>query len=390
MGFNRYSIFVCSLFLVVFGMRWIALPNPLPKTWTAESKIRFTATVTQEVEYTDSQTIVKSGIWYIKIKGYAVIIPGSRVAFVGKVSPKVLGGKVVQIVVMDPTFEVVDHPRGVGDFHPGGGMVYLGDLRHKWVSILEKTLPEPMSSLAAGILLGVRWQMPQEFYEQLVRTGTLHIVAASGYNVSIVASVVMKVLMGVVSRGMAIVFGITGIILYVLIAGGSASVVRAGIMGSLTLIAYYFGRPAEARRLLWIAGAVMLLTQPLLILDIGFQLSFVATWGLLYIEPYISNIGNSNKVISENKIVKDLLKNYLYPTLAATIATMPVILYHFGRLSLISPIVNMLVLPSVPLIMFLTAITIAVGSVNLALGQVVAWLLHSPLWLVVKIIQFFG
>lgn len=388
MGFNRYSIFVCSLFLVVFGMRWIALPNPLPKTWTAESKIRFTATVTQEVEYTDSQTIVRSGIWYIKIKGYAVIIPGSRVAFVGKVSPKVLGGKVVQIVMMDPTFEVLSSENREQEYRISRAMVFLGRVREKWVSILEKTLPEPMSSLAAGILLGVRGQMPQVFYEQLVRTGTLHIVAASGYNVSIVASVVMKVLMGVVSRGMAIVFGITGIILYVLIAGGSASVVRAGIMGSLTLIAYYFGRPAEARRLLWIAGTVMLLIQPLLILDIGFQLSFVATWGLLYIEPWIRK--SIEQRISNLEWVRQFLKDYLFPTLAATIATVPVILYHFGRLSLISPIVNMLVLPSVPLIMFLTAITIAVGSVNLALGQVVAWLLYPALAWVVGVIRLLG
>jgi ComEC/Rec2-related protein len=383
MGFNRYSIFIYSLFLVVFGLRWIALPNPLPTTWTPESKIRFTATITESVEYTDSQTIMRYGIWYIKMRGYAVIIPGSRVSFVGTVMPKLLGNKVTQIVMVDPTFEVVDDSRCVGALRVECGMVYLGGLRDRWVDILEKTLPEPMSSLAAGILLGVKSHMPQDFYEQLVSTGTLHIVAASGFNVSIVATVLMNLLSRVVSRGAGIVFGIMGIVVYVLIAGGSASVVRAGIMGSLTLIAYYFGRPAEAKRLLWITGAIMLLIDPLLIADIGFQLSFAATAGMLYIEPYISTIGNRNKVISERQQVRDFLKDYFYPTLAATCATLPFIFWHFGRISFVSPIVNVLVLPVVPLVMLLTSL-IMVG------GQLAAYFAYLPLWWIVRVIELFG
>jgi competence protein ComEC len=282
--------------------------------------------------------------------------------------------------MVDPTFEVITQNICDDRLDIDCFISSLTKMRRKWVNILEKTLPEPMSSLAAGILLGVKSQLPQEFYDKLVSTGTLHIVAASGYNVSIVATVLMNMITGVVSRGWGIVFGIIGIVLYVLISGGSASVVRAGVMGSLTLIAYYFGRPAEARRLLWVTGVIMLIINPLMLIDIGFQLSFVATAGMLYIVPWIETHCWENK----------FLNDYLYPTLAATTATMPVILYHFGRVSLISPVVNMLVLPLVPLIMFVTMMVMLAGLLSIRIGQFIALLVYAPLWYVVKIIQFFG
>jgi len=276
------QVLFLSIFCLVFIWRWGEGDSPLPPTWTPESSARFTATILETPEYTDSKTIIRKGIWEIKIKGYAVIIPGSRVSFVGKVEPKVLGGKVIKIVMTDPTFEVIGRPQGsplpVGEWI----ILILGSWREKWVMILEKTLSSPMSSLAAGILLGVKGQMPYEFYQQLVNTGTLHIIAASGFNVMIVASVLMKMAQVIFRRGVAIGMGILGIVTYVLIAGASASVVRAGIMGSLTLVAFYFGRPAEARRLLFVTAGVMLLASPLMLVDIGFQLSVAATAGLLY------------------------------------------------------------------------------------------------------------
>jgi len=251
--------------------------------------------------------------------------------------------------------------------------------RERWVQVLEKSLPEPMSSLAAGILLGIKGQMPKDFYTALISTGTLHIVAASGYNVTIVASVIMSMLNGVVGRVFAVGFGVVGIFIYVLMAGAGASVVRAGIMGSLTLVAFYFGRPTEAKRLLYIAAGIMLLMDPAMIFDIGFQLSFMATFGLLYMEPIFKKMPKQS-----------FLAEYLYPTLAATIATLPITLYHFGRISYISPLVNMLVLPVVPVIMGLSALVIAVGMIVPGLGQIIAWVLYPVLWYMVEVIRWWG
>lgn len=363
----------------LFGIRWVTLPNPLPNDWGPESKVGYSETILDKPEYTDSRTIVRSGIWYISILGYKEIIPGSRVRFVGSVEPQMMMGKVTRVIMRDPKIEIIrSNPEQ--EHRILRIRVMMGQWREKWVGIFQYTLPEPMASLAAGILLGIKSQIPREFYDDLVSTGTLHIVAASGYNVSIVAEVLMKVVGGVVSRGVAIGLGILGIITYVVIAGSSAAVVRAGIMGSLTLIAYYFGRPAEARRLLWVAAGSMLMWNPLILVDTGFELSVAATMGILYIGPWLKTLDDRIRMPAS---VRGFMGNYLYPTLAATLATLPIILWHFGRVSWISPLVNVLILPLVPLIMLLSALT-------LVLGQPVAWLLYPPLVWVGWIIQVFG
>jgi competence protein ComEC len=284
-----------------------------------------------------------------------------------------------KIVMMDPTFEVISNTECTSSYAAGCMRIWLLTVRERWVEVLEKSLPEPMSSLAAGILLGVKGQMPKDFYTALVNTGTLHIVAASGYNVTIVAGVIMSMLNGLVGRTLGVGFGIFGIFLYVFVAGAGASVVRAGIMGSLTLVAFYFGRPTEAKRLLYIAAGIMLFLDPAMIFDIGFQLSFLATFGLLYLEPLFKKLPR-----------QALLAEYLYPTLAASIATLPVIIYQFGRVSYISPLVNMMVLPVVPLIMGLSAVVIGVGVIFPGIGQIIAWTLYPLLWYMVEVIMWGG
>jgi ComEC/Rec2-related protein len=378
----KRNILVLTIFVIFFVVRWWSLPSQLPKEWRSESVLRYSVTILEKPEYSDSKTIVHSGMWYIPIKGYKEIIPGSRVVFEGVVEPKWVLGKVSQIKMIEPKVTEIKHTRCVGALHTGCVMVTLGNLRERWVGKLQQTLPEPMASLAAGILLGIKGRMPEDFYQALVNTGTLHIVAASGYNVSIVAEVLMKIVGRVVTRGVGIGIGVLGIVMYVGVAGGSASVVRAGVMGSLTLIAYYFGRPAEARRLLWVTVGAMLLYNPLYIVDIGFQLSVVATAGLLYVEPWM-NKHKSQILKFSNLGIEKFLSDYLYPTLAATVATLPVILCHFGRVSLISPLVNMLILPIVPLLMGMTA-GILVG------GQLVAWMTYPILAYMVWVIRWFG
>ncbi|MFZ2200170.1 MAG: ComEC/Rec2 family competence protein [Microgenomates group bacterium] len=387
---------IALLFISFYLLRWLSLPAELPPTWTPESRVRFTATVIEQPEYTDTNTIVRVGVWYVNLRGYAEIIPGSRVSFIGKAEPKLLGNKIVKIVMMDPIFEVVEGNRCERSFEAGCIRIGILNMRRNWVAILEKTLPEPMSSLAAGILLGVKGQMPRDFYDSLVATGTLHIVAASGYNVSIVAIVIMKIMTIMFGRVIAVGCAILGIMGYVLIAGAGASVVRAGIMGSLTLIAYYFGRPAQARRLLWIAAAIMLLFDPLIIFDIGFQLSFVATFGLLYLEPWMTKLHSrsvgalhSGSVRGQSGLDK-FLTAYLYPTLEATIATLPIILYQFGKVSYISPLVNILILPIVPMIMAITGAVIGVGVFVPGMAQIIAWVLYPLLWYMVAVIRLFN
>ena len=373
---------ILLLFTSLLLWRSMRIESPLPDGWSAESRIRLSVLVLETPEYQDFRTIVRDGIWEVRIKGYAPIIPGERVEFSGPVQPKMVLNKVTKIVMLDPSWEVVSSPDPQTLSLKARFLIKVDEWRERWVSILARTLPSPMAELAAGILLGVKGQMPTQFYQQLISTGTIHIVAASGFNVMVVASVLMSLGQRIWRRSVSIMVGVAGVLVYVMLAGASASVVRAGIMGSLTLIAYYFGRPAEAKRILWVTVYAMLLFNPLYIVDVGFQLSVAATAGLLYIEPWMRNI--KSKILKfSNEWVDGVLQDDLYPTLAATVATMPIILWHFGRLALISPLVNMLVLPVVPLIMLLSALTL-VG------GQVLAWIAYVPLWWVVGVIRWFG
>lgn len=379
---------IVLVFISLFLWRWTSLESPLPPTWTPKSVVRFTAPIIDHPEQTDTKTIVRKGMWYIPLKGYAAITPGDLVTFSGTVEPRVQLGKITQIIMVDPTFEIVAtkaerSPRLIENI-----WLILGTWREKWVAMLSKWLPEPMSSLAAGILLGVRAHMPQDFYESLVATGTMHIVAASGYNVSIILAVVLRVTLTMVSRTWAIVIGIAVVFAYVVVAGAGASIVRAGVMGSLSIIAYYFGRAAQAKRLLWVTAGLMLFAQPLMMVDIGFQLSVAATAGLLYLEPYIRR--RLEGLVQRSATFKSYLADYLYPTLAATVSTLPVIVWHFGRVSWISPLVNLLVLPLVSVIMALSAVAITVGMVVPQLGQLLAWILYPALWWMVGVIDLFG
>lgn len=368
------SKIVC-LFISLYLVRFYFYQSPLPPDWSPSSSVRYVTRITEKPEYSDSKTIVRSGRWYLPVTGYKSVIPGSLVSFEGMVEPKLILGKVTRIKVIDPKLTIISEN---GAPLPIQMMVWLLNWRENWVSKLQKNLPEPMASLSAGILLGVKASMLQDFYQELVQTGTLHIVAASGYNVMIVGGVVIGALSRWISRGAAIFVGIVSIVGYIVIAGGSASVVRAGIMGSLSLMAYYFGRVAEAKRLLWVTAGIMLLFDPLLVFDVSFQLSLSATAGLLYLEPIIPRWWTDKK-----GVIQIMLAEYLYPTLAATISTLPVILYHFGRVSYISPLVNILILPAVPLIMLLSAVAV-LG------GQLFAWIAYVPLAYVVYIIQLLG
>ncbi len=364
--------------------------SPLPDGWSAESKIRLSFLVVATPEYQDSRTIVTDGIWEVRIKGYVPIIPGQRVKFSGPVKPKMVLNRVTKIVMVDPSWEVIGSPDPQTLGLKARFLIEVDEMRGRWVSILARTLPSPMAELAIGILLGIKGQMPTQFYQQLISTGTIHVVAASGFNVMVVAAVLMSLAQRIWRRSVSIMAGVAGVFVYVMLAGASASVVRAGIMGSLTLMAYNFGRPAEAKRILWVTVYAMLLFNPLYIVDVGFQLSVFATAGLLYIGPWMRKLQSFVPCNDLGKQGRELqaqayafLVEYLYPTLAATVATMPIILWHFGRLSLISPLVNMLILPTVPLIMLLSALTL-LG------GQVVAWITYVPLWWVVGVIRWFG
>lgn len=219
--------------------------------------------------------------------------------------------------------------------------------KHWMVERISAALPEPHAALLSGILLGVRQGIPETLTTAFQRAGLSHIVALSGYNVTILVAAVMggAIRLGGSRRG-AFWIAALFILCFVMMTGAAASVVRAGVMGFLVCLARHVGRVSRIWYALVFAATVMVALNPRILLhDVGFQLSFFATLGLvLFATPISGRLGH----IPERFGLRDALAS----TLAATIATAPLLVTQFERLSLISPIANLLVLPVVPMLMF--------------------------------------
>lgn len=238
----------------------------------------------------------------------------------------------------------------------------VSSVRQKIVDIFNSSLDIQSSSLILGVVFGIRDTMPKDFSDKLSTTGLLHVVAASGMNVTILAGVVNAFLAFFLKRKTALILSIVAIGIYCILSGLEPSIIRASIMGTIALFSRLIGRKDYALISLSVAASVMLLVSPILIFDIGFQLSFLATLGLIFIVPMFEGISWIRKY-KRNPILESL-----FVTLSAQIATLPIILNNFGSFSLISIPANILALWSVPFIMVLGAIGAVIGLFVKAIG----------------------
>ncbi len=215
---------------------------------------------------------------------------------------------------------------------------------------LNSEYPEPYASFVAGILIGERASIPSKISEMFTRIGVTHIVAISGYNISIIIASVSSML-GFLSRKKRALASIVFVFVFVLFVGAGSSVVRAGIMGILNLIGVYFGRGIVVAYAISLSACLMTFWSPkILIYDVSFQLSFLATIGIVYFSNYLKN---------KLRFVKpQIIKENLSVTLAAQLFTLPVILKNFGFVSWIAPFSNIVILPFIPLSMLLSFIGI--------------------------------
>ncbi len=236
---------------------------------------------------------------------------------------------------------------------------------------VDKLWVEPESSLMAGLLYGARAGFSPEVNNDFSRSGITHIVAISGYNISIIAKVLLGGLLMIgLNRRRAFWLALLGIILFVLFTGASASVVRAGIMGVIVLLASQMGRLSRVGNVLIFTAAVMLLLNPyVLVWDAGFQLSFLSTVGLIYLSPIL----NSYFILDiKNIYIKSLAENFI-TTISAIIVTLPLILFQFGRLSVVAPLANLLIIWIVPYLMLVGFVAIILSVLFFSLGQIVGW-----------------
>lgn len=250
------------------------------------------------------------------------------------------------------------------------------------ISKISRILPEPQASFLGGLLIGAKKSIPSDLTAVFNKTGTTHIVAVSGYNIAIIAAFLLSLAQYVViGRKKAFWLIVAILLVFAIITGLQASIIRATIMGCLVLLAKYLGRLSRVNNVLVLTAVLMLLINPqILVFDLGFQLSFLATIGLIYLAPVLLQITRAKKL--KNKVFQLILADYFLTTLAAIIITTPLILFNFGKISVVAPLANILVLPLIPLAMMLGFVTLILALILEPIGWVCGWIV----WLVLQYI----
>ncbi len=288
---------------------------------------------------------------------------------------------------------VMRYPHIVVNEADGGSPFYraLLAVRQRGREVIRGALPEPHAALLTGILLGDDSGMPDWLVAAFRETGMTHIIAISGFNIALLIALLDGLSGPFLPRRWAAILIILFIALYAALVGAGASVVRAAIMGAAYLIGLrLMGRPTLAVAGLFSAAVLMTLADPNTLWDIGFQLSFAATLGLLlYAGRWTRHAAGSLTALPRpvGQTANALLSEGLIVTLAAQVLTLPLILYHFGRLSLASLPANVLVLPAQPAVMFSGGVVLLLGLVSPALGRALGWVAWPFLTYTVTIID---
>lgn len=265
-----------------------------------------------------------------------------------------------------------------------GRIVYfLYSLKHFLIFNLQKVVPEPNSSLMAGLLFGSKQSLGPELLSQFKNVGLIHMVVLSGYNITIVAYGILAAANYFGKRNLGFMLSIIILLFFGLMVGLGATVIRALVMASIAILARYLGRPTDALRALFIAGFLMIFYNPLtLISDPSFQLSFMATLGLiLFSETIYKFISLKISWIPEKFAIREIVSS----TFAVQIFILPLLIKMSGQVSIISFLINPIVLPFVPLTMALGAITSALGAIPF-FGFYLSWPFGALSYLLTEII----
>ncbi len=254
----------------------------------------------------------------------------------------------------------------------------LRQIRQNLANFYLENLPYPYSDLLAGIVLGVEKGLDEKFYNQLRQTGTLHIIVASGYNLTVSAKKPAEGLAYLIGRSPALIVGIVFIWLYVSLVGWQPPVVRAGLMLTSIFLAQLVGRKFYQWRSLAFVVWLMLMAKPDLIASISFQLSFAALLGIMIGGKFFSRL-RSIPIIGAD----------LAETLSAQLMVTPIIAYHFGRLSVLAPVTNGLILPLVSRITW-GGISALLGLFLPGLGRLILLIIYPILWWPVVVVRWFS
>lgn len=258
---------------------------------------------------------------------------------------------------------------------------FVLNVRDWFAERIKKLIPETQVKLGLSYLLGMKSGLPNDLDENLRIVGLVHIVVASGAHLSILVNIAKKIF-GKLSRFSGLLFSVLFVIFFMIMVGWTPSIMRAGIMTILTLLAWYVGRKFAPWRIILLVAAGTLIVNPMFIINLGWLLSFASFAGIMVLGPRFERFFYGEKKPS-------FVAEVIITTVAATVMTLPIILYFYGTVSLISVIANLLILPTLPYAMglvFLTGVVVGVPIVETIIGFVATKLLDFH----IMIVEFFG
>lgn len=256
----------------------------------------------------------------------------------------------------------------------------LERFRQRFFVGIRTALPEPAASFGLGLLVGVRGLVPKDLQTQLNLVGLSHLVAVSGYNLTIMVAAAHR-LFERFGKGIAMVASLWLIGGFLLVTGASASIVRASVVAILALLAMYYGRRFNPLTLILIAASGTALFKPAYLTDLGWLLSFIGFFAVMVVSPSVAaRLGNP----------RFLAAQIFIETMTAHVLTVPLILYYFSQLSIAAPITNVLVLPLVPLAMLTGLIAGLGGMVVPAFSGWLAWPAALILRYMLEVVHWFA
>lgn len=258
--------------------------------------------------------------------------------------------------------------------------------------VVNQLLPEPHAGLMNGILFGTKATLSKPLMQDLISSGTLHIVALSGMNITLLSAMVGTVFLKIFSRRVSSILSIVVIIGFILFVGISPSVIRAGVMGVIGLLAIVFGKKNWPLYTWILAVIILLILSPTWLTDVSFQLSALATLGIiLFGGKNVMTVDRNLKLDTKDQVsrfqpqglssrfkflsstVWSLIEDDLRVSLAAQVFTIPIFLFHFHRISLVSPLANVLIAWTIAPITILGWIIAVLGVIWLPLGIIISW-----------------
>lgn len=372
---RKIALYITTILVLatsyILRLQFEERPQVLPKN----QKIIFLATVKKEVRISERFQIITVGDSRLFGDLYPRYRVGDRLKIEGKVSDD---GRIFNAKV-----EKIGHDKNFGSF--------FVSLRTKLAQNMASYLPGREATLVLGTVLGVD-EIAGDFRDQLIRTGTIHVVVVSGQNLSIVAGLFLAQAK-IFGRRKSLILTLLAVFFYAMLTGFEPPVVRASLMVLAASLAVFLGRQSWPIWNLFLAALVIIFIWPKALFEISFQLTFAATLGIMTLGQWLGNFGGFLKKSSQLGILSDL-SNLLVQNAAIAISaylfTLPIILFYFGRVSPLAPFANMLVAPVITPVMILGFLIAGTSLIFSPFAQILAYFAYVPAFYFVKVIEVFA